>query len=159
MSDIFHLQDLDPRIIAVERVRVFDLLQDLALPGSVMEVGSTAVAGAIGKQDIDFMVRVHRNDFMKVRDILDQNFRRNPDQLSNNEFQGYRVESSLDVSIQLLIAESGYDVFEDFLKILKSDPALVQSYNDLKRRWDGKSMEEYRDAKSRFIELALAGKQ
>jgi hypothetical protein len=35
----------------------------------------------------------------------------------------------------------------------------MQSYNDLKRRWDGKPMEEYRRAKSRFIELALAGKQ
>lgn len=128
-------------------------------PGSVMEVGSTAIVGVIGKQDIDFMVRVHRNDFMEVRDILDQNFRRNPDQLSNNEFQGYCVESSLDVSIQLLIAESAYDVFEDFLKMLKSDPELVQSYNDLKRKWDGKPMKEYRHAKSRFIELTLAGKQ
>jgi hypothetical protein len=106
MSDIFHLQNLDPQLIAVERVRVFDLLQDLMPPGSVMEVGSTAITGVIGKQDIDFMVRVHRSEFIKVRDILDRNFRRNPDQLSNNEFQGYCVESSLDVSIQLLIAES-----------------------------------------------------
>lgn len=122
---------------------------------SVIEVGSTAVEGVIGKQDIDILVLVPREDFSRARLSLDRHFVRNPAQLSNESYQGYVIRSELDVAIQLTVAGSEYDKFERFLFALRSSPQLRAEYNQLKRLWDGRSMKEYQRAKAEFVESAL----
>ena len=121
-----------------------------------MEVGSTAVAGAVGKQDIDFAVRVPAAFFVKTRRCLDAYLERNPDQLSNSEYQGYHVGSNFDVAVQLIVSGGQYDHFERFLQALNSNSDLVKVYNSLKRKWNGKPMDDYPRAKRAFIEVVLA---
>ena len=155
MTELFQLKDIEPNKLKSEKNRILKWLKELIPDALVMEVGSTAVRGAIGKEDIDILVRVEKKNFVKVRDILDKQFERNLEQISNSEFQGYCVVSSLDVAIQLTIIGSQYDSFERFLNILKTDPSLLKKYNDIKRKWNGKPMDEYRQAKSDFIESVL----
>lgn len=157
MTELFHIRNINPSLLASERNRVLQLLKGLTPAGAAMEVGSTAVTGVIGKQDLDFMVRVDKDAFIEVRQTLDKQLERNPDQLSNDEYQGYYVVSPLDVAIQLTVTGSQYDNFEQFLEALRTDPHLVETYNDLKQKWDGKPMDEYRHAKASFIESVLAG--
>lgn len=128
-----------------------------ALPvwAEVLEVGSTAVEGVIGKGDIDLLVRVPRDQFEDARAIVDQLFERNPGQLSNEQYQGYLVPSELDVAVQLTVRDGPYDSFVAFLDALRASPALVERYNALKRDWDGRPMDDYRRAKSAFIAEVL----
>jgi len=128
-----------------------------ALPAwaDVIEVGSTAVEGVIGKGDIDLLVRVPRERFGEARAIVDSIYARNPDQLANDQYQGYLVPSVLDVAIQLTVRDGPYDQFIAFLDALRASPELVERYNTLKRAWDGESMDDYRGAKSRFIAEVL----
>jgi len=153
----FHVQPADPRLDA-ERARSLALVSEVAGPeAEVLEVGSTAVEGVIGKGDIDLLVRAPAEHFDTVRARLDAAFPRNPDQLSNDVYQGYTVDSPLDVAIQCTVTGGPFDDFEPFLVALRADPALVAAYNALKRRWDGQPMEAYRSAKRAFIEGVLAG--
>jgi len=154
--EIFRVRHLDPRILAKERERVHSLLSACDLPGRVIEAGSTAVPGLVGKGDLDFLVLVSAAEFSVAREILDHHFSRNPEQLANEQYQGYKVESNMDVAIQLTIEGGRYDTFETFLEILNSSAEVREHYNRLKYAYDGKSMQEYREAKSAFIEKALS---
>jgi GrpB-like predicted nucleotidyltransferase (UPF0157 family) len=156
--DRFVIQDLPEALLAYERDRVVGLLR-ATVPGvDVSEVGSTAVDGAIGKGDLDFLVRPSGSEFVQVRAALDRVLARNPHQLSNEIYQGYTVESALDVAVQLTVAGGPYDNFHAFIEALRSSAELLGAYNALKRRWHGLSMEEYRLAKGLFVEAALAGR-
>lgn len=157
MTELFYIKDIDPSTMMSERNRVLGILMEMVPGDGVMEVGSSAVKGAIGKQDIDFLVRVNRDSFAGVRALLDARFDRNPNQLSNDEYQGYRVESPLDVAVQLTIRGGQYDHFDRFLDALRADPCRLEAYNALKRQWNGKPMDQYRLAKRAFIELTLDG--
>ena len=155
MDERFHLCTPDPALLAAERDRVLALLRAL-LPGiPCLEIGSTAVPGVIGKGDIDLLVRAPAAQLEAVRACLDGVLARNPAQLSNAQYQGYRVDSPLDVAVQLTVAGGPYDDFLPFLEALRADPALVAAYNALKRAWDGRPMDDYRAAKSKFIEEVL----
>jgi len=151
----FRVVAVDPQLLDGERRRVIDLLCRLVPPAFVMEVGSTAVEGLIGKQDIDFAVVVPARRFEATRRVLDAALSRNPAQLSDSRFQGYVVASVLDIAVQLTVKGGPYDDFSTFLEALRESAPLRAAYNALKRDWDGRPMEDYRAAKAAFIEQAL----
>jgi GrpB-like predicted nucleotidyltransferase (UPF0157 family) len=153
--ELFRLQTIDPALLDAERARIRAELAAILPLEPVHEVGSTAIAGVVGKQDLDFLVRVPPNAFETTRLVLDAHFARNPGQLSNEAFQGYRVASPLDAALQLTVIGSEHDRFLEFLTRLENSAALRAEYNALKRSFDGDSMEAYRDAKGRFIEAVL----
>jgi len=156
-GETFHLRAPDPRLGA-ERTRTLALVRAaVGAEAEVLEVGSTAVTGVIGKGDIDWLVRAPAGRFAEVRARLDVAFARNPDQLSTDIYQGYLVDSPLDVAIQCTVRGGPFDDFEPFLVALRTDPALITAYNALKRRFDGRSMDDYRAAKRAFIEDVLGG--
>ncbi len=156
MDDIFRIIEPDPQILDAARDEVLSNLNAQLSGVRIEEVGSTAVDGVIGKGDLDFLVLAPREKFAATRGHLDSLYPRNPEQLSNDEYQGYLVPSMLDVAIQLTIEGTQYDTFLSFLDLLKSSAALRDAYNQLKRNMHGKPMTEYRAAKSQFIESALA---
>lgn len=155
--DTFRIQTIDAASLRRERTRVLHTLARVLPAAEALEVGSTAVDGVIGKGDLDVLVRVPEGDFPAARAALDGCFRRNPDQLANALYQGYTVDSALDVAVQLTVKGGPYDDFERFLEALRADPALVDRYNALKRAWHGRPMDAYRAAKAAFIEAVLAG--
>jgi GrpB-like predicted nucleotidyltransferase (UPF0157 family) len=159
MVELFHVRQIDSALLNGERRRVLQRLKTLLPFATVVEVGSTAVDGVIGKEDVDFLVRVGPGRFREARDALDHHFERNVRQFADSEFQGYRIESPIDVSAHLTTKNRYYDLFEKFLIRLRADPALRKAYNDLKTAWDSRPMDEYRAAKSDFISAALALQQ
>lgn len=155
MEDVFRVNNLPSKLLQQERERALTLLTQLVSKMFVFEVGSTAVDGILGKQDLDFLVRVPKEHFASTPLLLDENFARNPQQFSSEIYQGYIVDSELDVAIQLTIEGGPQDTFLDFLNLLRSNPELRDQYNQLKKIYDGKPMDIYRDAKRAFIEDAL----
>jgi len=156
MTEYFRLKDVAKDRLDAERQKAMAKLDELLPEGSFMEVGSTAIPGLIGKQDLDFLVRVPQESFEVTRSKLDTAFQRNPNQLSTEIYQGYTVESEMDVAIQLTIENGPHDTFMEFLELLQTNVDLRERYNDLKREFDGKPMADYRTAKREFIEQNLA---
>lgn len=155
-TDVFRIKSPHLRMMRRERVRVVRFLREWLPYADVREVGSTAVPGVIGKEDLDFAIKVSADKFDCARMLLDTSFIRNPHQLSDHCIQGYNVESGLEVSLQLIVRNSPYDIFDSFLCMLKQDAELRDAYNRLKMQWDGKSMQAYRHAKDAFIAQALS---
>lgn len=154
--ELFQLREPDGELLQAERARSWALLERLVPWAERAEVGSTAVDGLLTKGDLDWLVRVPASRFPEARRALDRALPRNPDQLSNAQYQGYQVPSPLDLAVQLTVAGGPYDDFLPFLEALRADAALREAYNALKRRHDGQPMAEYRAAKSAFVREVLA---
>jgi GrpB-like predicted nucleotidyltransferase (UPF0157 family) len=153
--EIFRLREVAPEVLAASSLAAVTAIRALVPEADVQEAGSTAVPGAIGKQDIDIVVRVNAGQFPSARSVLDASYQRNPLQPSTPDFQSYTVSADPDISVQLTVKDSPFDCFHRFLEALRSDAALLARYNDLKRHWNGRPMEDYRKAKAGFIEDAL----
>jgi GrpB-like predicted nucleotidyltransferase (UPF0157 family) len=153
--EIFRIRDVEPEVLTASSLSVVTAIRTLLPEADVREAGSTAVPGVIGKQDIDIVVRVSADQFQPARSILDAACARNPLQPSTFDFQGYTVSTDPDVSLQLTVYGSQFDCFHRFLLALRSDAALLAKYNELKRHWNGRPMDDYRKAKAEFIEKAL----
>jgi hypothetical protein len=57
-GDLFQIRNVDMAELRRERKPVQHLILTMIPRSSVMEVGATAVEDVIGKQDVDFVVRV-----------------------------------------------------------------------------------------------------
>jgi GrpB-like predicted nucleotidyltransferase (UPF0157 family) len=155
--DNFYIRYLDRNIMQSERNRIFHLVKQMLPFASVMEVGSTAAEGVVGKQDLDFALRVPAGRFYEAQSILDSHFDRNERQRPVVGHQCYLVHSQLDVSLHLVVSGGNYDNdFERFLQLLLKKSELRLAYNNLKIAWNGRPMNEYRRAKKTFIESALS---
>ena len=155
MAELFHIKTISGPVLEAVRAATLNKLHAVVCAGIVHEVGSTAIPGTIGKQDLDFLVLAPKGQFLLLRERLDSVFARNDQQLTNAHYQGYLVESNLDVAIQLTVAGSQFDTFLAFKTRLLANPALVRDYNQLKTQFDGQPMDLYRHAKRRFIEQTL----
>ncbi len=158
MTEVFRINTVDPSLLDKERVRAIDLISEVVPTQYIYEVGSTAVDGLIGKEDLDFLVRVPAAEFDRTRNALDGCFARHAAQLSNEAYQGYIIDSRLDVAIQLTIEGGLYDTFLVFIQMLRERPDLRDEYNQLKRAFNGFEMSAYREAKRVFIERVLANR-
>jgi GrpB-like predicted nucleotidyltransferase (UPF0157 family) len=123
----------------------------------VEHVGSTAVPGCLGKGDVDILVRVGAGEFKHARAVFDDLFARSTRNEVTDSYAEYDYSGGEQVAAVHLVAEGGtHDVFHRFKVLLLTEPTLLREYNALKLRWNGHSMEEYRQAKSVFIESVLA---
>ncbi|MCP2680285.1 GrpB family protein [Maricaulaceae bacterium NA33B04] len=124
----------------------------LPLEAQCDHVGATSVPGALTKGDLDIAVRVPEEAFAATRDSLDQTHTQNLKSVRNERFAAYEAEGfACPVGVQLVVKGSRLDVFETYRRMLIDNPVLLAAYNDLKQRFDGLPMDEYRAAKSRFI--------
>jgi GrpB-like predicted nucleotidyltransferase (UPF0157 family) len=156
---LFRIQAIAPELLEAERRRVVALLDEAVPEAEVIEVGSTAIPGVIGKGDLDILVRCPADRFDETLLRLDACLPRNPKQFSSADYQGYVVPSPLDVALQVTVAGGPHDDFVPFVEALTADPDLVERYNQLKRTWDGRPMDAYREAKADFIQQVLAARQ
>jgi GrpB-like predicted nucleotidyltransferase (UPF0157 family) len=153
-SEIFWIREKQ-QIMSLESERIQALLAAKLPYAEILEVGSSAVMGAIGKEDIDFAVLVPLRLFLDAKQELDGILERDEFQLCNDKYQGYKVKSPWEISVQLTVQGGEYDVFGLFMDALRRDQRLLDNYNALKRKFHGRPMYEYRVEKSKFIESVL----
>jgi len=123
----------------------------------IEHIGSTSIPGSVTKGDLDIGIRVSESGFAKAILLLESNYKRNEESLSTNQYQSFICPCEKhDVGLQLFIAGSIFDKrFSSWRKELIANPKLLEQYNSLKMKHDGKSMSEYREAKSKFIRSNL----
>jgi GrpB-like predicted nucleotidyltransferase (UPF0157 family) len=155
LSELFNILPTPPQFDE-ERARVLAFVKQAVPDAIVEEVGSTAIRGLLGKQDIDIAVLTSKETFDAIRRRLDSIFERDADQFSDSVYQAYLVKSFLDVKIQATVRGGPHDTFDEFLEALRTEPRLVDAYNQLKLHWHGRPMHEYREAKASFIRETIA---
>lgn len=129
------------------------------LPASaeILHVGATAVVGCLTKGDLDIVVRVAAHDFVQADELLAARFVRNVGSKHTESFSSFEDdETSPHLGVQLTVVGGEDDYFHLFVDALRQDPELVAQYNALKRDFDGRPMDIYREAKGTFVTAVLA---
>lgn len=132
------------------------LIAFLPASAEVLHVGSTAVVGCLTKGDLDVVVRVARHDFSMAEAELAVRYPRNLTSARTHDFSAFCAAP--EVGIQLTAIGGAFDFFHVFSDALRAAPELIEAYNRLKRRYDGRPMEDYRKAKDAFVTALLANR-
>ena len=132
-------------------------VQALLPMATIEHVGSTAIPGALSKGDLDVLVRVHPADFQFARAALDEALRRSQRNPSTTDYAEYGFDlDGCSASIQLAAIGSWHDRrFRGWKDALLAEPSLLDRYNGLKLRFEGRPMHEYDAAKASFIDAVL----
>jgi GrpB-like predicted nucleotidyltransferase (UPF0157 family) len=154
-TDRFLIRGVDRTLMRSECRRIRRLVEAIVRGRVVTEVGSTAVRGVIGKQDLDFVVRVDAVDFAETTGTLDGHFNRQSRQRSRPDRAAFDIPSTFDATLHVMVAGCPDDNFETFTQVLRDHRHLRFEYNDLKLKWHGRAMEEYREQKRLFIQRVL----
>jgi GrpB-like predicted nucleotidyltransferase (UPF0157 family) len=132
-------------------------VQEVVPYAEIEHIGSSAIRGSISEGDLDILVRVSVENFnqalekIQTLDFFIKEGTLRTESLCMLETPRY----GLDVAIQLIEKGSEFEDFVVFRDRLNADPALVEEYNDLKRRATGLSPNDYRAIKSEFIVRVL----
>ncbi|WP_416828139.1 GrpB family protein [Ectobacillus polymachus] len=122
----------------------------------IRHVGSTAVPGMITKGDLDIQVRVAEKDFEAAKKILDALYDRNEGSPTTEHFISFKDDSiKPPLGIQLTVKDSEFDIFWKITEVLKESESWRSAYNELKQTFEGHDMEEYRKAKSDFLQRLM----
>ncbi len=143
-------------------VRLFQRVQaqlQTVLPNAdVQHVGSTAIPGSLTKGDLDVQVRVPDTEYAAAKAKLSELYSVNAGGFVADDatsFEDYTTQPPL--GIHLTVVGGSADIQWRFRDLLVASPTLRKQYDELKRRFEGGSMEKYRDAKADFVSRVLKG--
>lgn len=135
---------------------VVGVLRELLPDARIDHVGSTAVSGSVTKGDLDVCVAVPSDHFAAADEWLATRFARNLGSDRTDDFSAFSGSvRGVDVGVQLVVQGSPSDTFVAWRDLLTSDDRIRAAYDDLKRSFEGRSMEAYRAAKAAFIRTHL----
>ncbi|MFL5358971.1 GrpB family protein [Archangium sp.] len=134
-------------------------LSSLLPYADVQHVGGTAIPGARTKGDLDIQVRVPAERFVEADAVLARHYARNEGSDRTPEFASFHDESlPVPLGIQLTAMGGSRDFFSRARDRLLEHPEWVAEYDALKAKWEGGSMEAYREEKSAFFEKLLGSR-
>ena len=136
--------------------RVQARLSALLPRSDIQHVGSTAIPGSLTKGDLDVQVRVTADDYDAAKEVLSKLYRVNLGGFVSDDAISFEEDGSQpSLGVHLTVIDGSADIQWRFRDLLNVSKALREEYDQLKRRFDGGSMEAYRDAKATFVERVL----
>lgn len=134
-------------LFETEKAKLSEFFPD----ADIQHIGGTSVSGTISKGDLDINVRVKQVEFEATIEKLKTIYEIN--QLDNwtAGFASFK-DDTRDLGVQLTVIESPDDYFVAQRNYLRERPEKVTELNQLKERFNGKSMDEYRKEKGAFFE-------
>ena len=120
----------------------------------IQHVGGTSVSGLLTKGDLDLNVRVSAERFDETVECLKSMYKINQPENWTDTYASFKDDDSyaLPLGIQVTVIDSSEDYFVKHRQALLSDPDLIERFNEVKVKFEGKNMGDYRNAKSRFLE-------
>lgn len=142
--------NLAEKIVKEQRDRIIKLIPS----AEVHHIGSTAVPGSVTKGDVDIQIRVSKEDFRTAVDKLKAIYEINQPENWNQNFASFKKDGlfGMDFGAQLTVTNSVADDFVKLRDILNNDPKLLEEYNQMKLKYDGKNMAVYRKEKATFFQ-------
>lgn len=120
---------------------------------NIEHVGGTSIPNSITLGDLDIQIRVIQKDFLKVCKKLKTLYHENKPELWTDQFALFHWKDHpiIPMSIVLTVIDSPFDDFSKIRDLFKSDKNMLKKYNNLKKKYEGKTLEEYKTAKSHFF--------
>lgn len=129
-----------------------DFIEKLISGADIQHVGSTAIPYSLTKGDLDIQVRVSELQFSKAVAALSTAYKSNDGSVKTNEFRAFKDDAHTPpLGIQLTVIGSEFDFFWKFREVLLQNERYKIEYDHLKREFEGKDMESYREAKNVFF--------
>ena len=133
------------------------LIEELLPESDVQHVGSTAIPNSITKGDLDIQVRVNAKIFPNAVKELAKLYELNEGSVKTETFRAFKDESTIPpVGVQLTVINSEFDFFWKFRDFLLMNDNYRKQYDNLKWKYEGMEMEDYREAKNKFFEKMMA---
>lgn len=146
LSSVF--KEIADKVFEEQKKLILSSLQSV----EVHHIGGTSIPNSLTKGDLDINVRVKSREFQKARGILRQIYDINQSDNWTDTFASFKDNNlEIDFGVQLSSIGGLEDNFVSKRDILLSHPDLVEKLNAFKRKWEGKSMDEYRKAKGDFF--------
>lgn len=117
----------------------------------IQHVGSCAVPGMMGKFDVDVQIRSSFENFQKVVEILKEKYEHKHPEIWTDSFVAFSNNKEYLIDLVVTVIDSKCDDFYRVRDALIADEELLNEYNNLKRKCEGKKYEEYRNAKKKFL--------
>ena len=112
--------------------------------------------GSLTKGDLDIQVRIRIEEFAAADSTLANYYERNVLSHRSQTFSSFKDDTSdPPLGIQLTGIGAPEDFFIPLRDYLIAHPDRNEQYNQLKRHFDGAAMDDYRLAKSSFLEALL----
>ncbi|SMQ80701.1 GrpB domain, predicted nucleotidyltransferase, UPF0157 family [Bacillus sp. OV166] len=136
----------------VHKKKIKELMPD----ADVQHVGSTAVPNSLTKGDLDIQVRVIPEQFLKGIQTLSALYELNEGSVKTDWFRAFKDDSTVPpLGVQLTVIGSEYDFFWKFRDVLLLNDTYRMEYDELKREFEGKEMDEYREGKNEFFQKLM----
>lgn len=144
-----HFKEQADRLFAEQKKRILKFVPT----ADIQHVGGTSVPDLLTKGDLDINVRVSQADFPHAHRGLEKIYDINQRENWTHVYESYKNDESfeLPVGIQLTQIDSDGDDFVKHRDSLLRDKNLVNRFNRLKMEFEGKDMESYRKAKTKFL--------
>ena len=118
----------------------------------IHHVGSSAIPNSLTKGDLDIQVRVSAKSFLPAVEALSKLYDLNEGSVKTNEFRAFKDDTIVPpLGVQLTVFDSEFDFFWKFRDILIQKDKYRIEYDNLKRDFEGKEMDKYREAKNVFF--------
>jgi GrpB-like predicted nucleotidyltransferase (UPF0157 family) len=155
--EVFFQPELKFRAAIEERFETIRRRLRAMIPTAEIEhVGSTAVPGSLTKGDLDVQLRVTAAEYPAAKDRLCRFYDINRGGFAADDAISFDDHTSEPhTGIHLTVIGGSADFQWRFRDALISSETLRSDYDDLKRRFQGKSMAKYREAKDRFVKRVL----
>ncbi len=145
-----------PELFVLAQESFENLTSELSplLPAAQFEhVGSTATPGCLTKGDLDVQARVRPADFQQGREVLAARYEANPGGFSSAHSASFKDDHARPpLGIHITVVGCGDDFQWKNRELLLAHANLRSEYDALKRAFEGKSMDAYRDAKHTFFQ-------
>ncbi|BDG47393.1 GrpB family protein [Parageobacillus sp. KH3-4] len=143
-----HFHEQAEKTFLEQKKKILRLLPE----ADVQHVGSTAIPNSLTKGDLDIQVRVPAEMFNAAVEKLSTLYAINEGSVQTDYFRAFQDDTfDLPLGVQLTVIDSKLDVFWKFREVLLANDAYRAEYDELKKAYEGKSMEAYREAKQRFF--------
>jgi len=153
--ELFHLSPARPAARAAERLFRRERTRiRRRIPGAIIEhIGATAIRNFPTKGDLDIVVRISIDEFPAADRELSRLYIRNTANKRTAAFASFKDDQAHPpLGVQLVAIGAEHDDFDLLRDQLRVSVSCRRTLARLKRRFEGRSMNHYRRAKSAAIE-------
>ena len=146
------ISDIAEKAYCHNRTRILELLPK----ADIQHVGSTSIPGSITKGDLDIQVRVSSEDFEYAVKVLSTLYELNEGSTRTDFFTAFKDDSAVpQLGVQLTVANSELDIFWKIREVLLANEQYRGEYDELKKKYNGREMDNYRTAKDEFFRRVM----
>lgn len=129
-----------------------DRIKKVIPDADIQHVGSSAIPNSLSKGDLDIQVRVSSEKFSHAVNELSNLYDNNDGSIKTSEFRAFKDDTMTPpLGVQLTIFESEFDFFWKFRDVLLKNEKYRVDYDNLKKSFEGKAMDDYREGKNEFF--------